>query len=100
MPVWWRDPWTAKTDAELWLGFYTALTTSLRNQGIELKRSTTIKRNVALFSKNEWVTGAGKLHKYAELGLGFVQSRCCWRIGSTQLNRLFYSRLSFSAITL
>ena len=84
IPVWWRDPWTAKTDAELWLGFYTALTTALSNQGIEFKSS--IKHVMASISDSGWAKKAGEVHNYTKAGLGFVQALT--RITSEDINKL------------
>ena len=69
--VWWRNPWAAQSDAELWLGFYTALTTALCEQGIEFKSSA--KHIIAGLSAKDWAKGASAAHAYAQAGLGFVQ---------------------------
>ena len=73
-----------KTDAELWLGFYTALTTALSNQGIEFKSS--IKHVMASISDSGWAKKAGEVHNYTQAGLGFVQALT--RITSEDINKL------------
>jgi predicted KAP-like P-loop ATPase len=84
IPVWWRDPWTANTDAELWLGFYTALTASLKNQGIEFESS--VKHTIASISGSNLAKKASELHNYAQAGLGFVQDLT--RITSEDIDKL------------
>lgn len=84
IPVWY-SPWSAKTDSELWLGFYSTLLTALKAEGIDLNQPGLtflegLKSTVKDFLRNvghrhqELVSGLSQIHQISQAGLGIMHT--------------------------
>ncbi|MGB4057261.1 MAG: P-loop NTPase fold protein [Alphaproteobacteria bacterium] len=69
------SPWAARTDGELWVGFYTALTSALISKGKKIKFSrATIKHMTASLLHRGWADSIGQLHQAGQTGIEVVRS--------------------------
>ncbi len=69
------SPWAARSDGELWVGFYTALTSALISQGKKINFSgTTIKHMTASLLHRGWADSIGQLHQAGQTGIEVVRS--------------------------
>ncbi|GAB4182124.1 MAG: hypothetical protein Tsb002_02950 [Wenzhouxiangellaceae bacterium] len=77
IPVWF-SPWSARTDAELWYGFYSALKKALEDYNSKLKDPilsiTTLKRLGASIAAREWVDQISRSHQTGQAGLQALKS--------------------------
>jgi len=76
IPVWF-SPWTARTDAELWAGFYTALDKALKESNINISgfktRFGALKSRFASLTSNGLTENISRLHQTGESGLKVIQ---------------------------
>lgn len=69
------SPWAARTDGELWVGFYTALTSALISKGKKINfSSTTLKHMAASLLHRGWADSIGQLHQAGQTGIEVVRS--------------------------
>ena len=77
IPVWF-SPWAARTDAQLWAGFYTALAKALKDSNIKINgfksRFGAMKNRFASLTSNELTENISRLHQTGESGLKVIQS--------------------------
>lgn len=92
IPVWFC-PWSARTDAQLWVGFYTALTKALKDYDATYKTSIfspkTIKHMVSSLTNKDWVEDISRLHQIGESGMRVVQSLT--KMNAQDVQRLYES---------
>lgn len=77
IPVW-LSPWAARTDAQLWAAFYTALDKALKDLGIKVSGFSVsipgLKKSVSNLTNSELTENIGRLHRTGEAGLKVIQS--------------------------
>ncbi len=76
IPVWF-SPWSARTDAQLWVGFYSALIQALKEFDTEFETSfvslANLKHRTSSLANQEWAQDIGQLHQFGQSGISVVQ---------------------------